>query len=81
MLVCLFCFYSPDRRVIKLIKLLGKEEQPDQKRILCMNKVDLVTDKKDLLKVATEFEDLPGYDRYMTYYSFSMCAFTCAIVL
>ncbi|XP_078175674.1 GTP-binding protein ERG-like [Carex rostrata] len=54
----------PDKRVIKLIKLLGKEEQPDQKRILCMNKVDLVTDKKDLLKVATEFEDLPGYERY-----------------
>ncbi|KAF3325747.1 GTP-binding protein ERG [Carex littledalei] len=54
----------PDKRVIKLIKLLGKEEQPDQKRILCMNKVDLVTDKKDLLKVAREFEDLPGYDRY-----------------
>ncbi|KAJ1698064.1 hypothetical protein LUZ63_006576 [Rhynchospora breviuscula] len=55
---------SPDRRVIKLIRLLGKEKQPEQKRILCMNKVDLVTDKKDLLKVAKEFNDLPGYDRY-----------------
>ncbi|KAJ3698519.1 hypothetical protein LUZ61_002224 [Rhynchospora tenuis] len=55
---------TPDRRVIKLIRLLGKEKQPEQKRILCMNKVDLVTDKKDLLKVANEFNDLPGYDRY-----------------
>ncbi|KAJ4754874.1 GTPase Era [Rhynchospora pubera] len=53
-----------DRRVIQLIRLLGKEKQPEKKRILCMNKVDLVTDKKDLLKVAKEFNDLPGYDRY-----------------
>jgi hypothetical protein len=29
-----------------------------------MNKVDLVEDKKDLLKVAKEFEDLPGYERF-----------------
>ncbi|KAK8942498.1 GTP-binding protein ERG [Platanthera zijinensis] len=29
-----------------------------------MNKVDLVEDKKDLLKVAKDFEDLPGYERY-----------------
>lgn len=29
-----------------------------------MNKVDLVEDKKDLLKVAKEFEDLPGFERY-----------------
>ncbi|MQM01973.1 hypothetical protein Taro_034732, partial [Colocasia esculenta] len=54
----------PDRRVIKLIKFLGEKSQPEQKRILCMNKVDLVDDKKDLLKVAKEFEDLPGYERY-----------------
>uniref|UniRef100_A0A0D9X5F3 GTP-binding protein ERG n=1 Tax=Leersia perrieri TaxID=77586 RepID=A0A0D9X5F3_9ORYZ len=55
---------TPDSRVIKLIKRLGSEVNPNQKRILCMNKVDLVEDKKDLLKVAKEFEDLPGYERY-----------------
>ncbi|XP_066352826.1 GTP-binding protein ERG-like [Miscanthus floridulus] len=54
----------PDSRVIKLIKRLGTEVNPNQRRILCMNKVDLVADKKDLLKVAKEFEDLPGYERY-----------------
>ncbi|KAL6659040.1 hypothetical protein ACP70R_003080 [Stipagrostis hirtigluma subsp. patula] len=54
----------PDSRVIKLIKRLGAEVNPNQRRILCMNKVDLVEDKKDLLKVAKEFEDLPGYERY-----------------
>ncbi|RLM62117.1 GTP-binding protein ERG [Panicum miliaceum] len=54
----------PDSRVIKLIKRLGTEVNPNQRRILCMNKVDLVEDKKVLLKVAKEFEDLPGYERY-----------------
>lgn len=54
----------PDSRVIKLIKRLGAQVHSKQKRVLCMNKVDLVEDKKDLLKVAKEFEDLPGYDRY-----------------
>ncbi|XP_073004685.1 GTP-binding protein ERG [Typha latifolia] len=54
----------PDTRVTKLIKRLGAEVHPKQKRLLCMNKVDLVEDKKDLLKVAKEFEDLPGYERY-----------------
>ncbi|OEL38136.1 GTP-binding protein ERG [Dichanthelium oligosanthes] len=54
----------PDSRVIKLIKRLGTEVNPNQRRVLCMNKVDLVEDKKDLLKVAKEFEDLPGYERY-----------------
>ncbi|CAO2176124.1 unnamed protein product [Urochloa humidicola] len=54
----------PDSRVIKLIKRLGTEVNPNQRRILCMNKVDQVDDKKDLLKVAKEFEDLPGYERY-----------------
>ncbi|KAM0950833.1 putative GTP-binding protein Era [Dioscorea sansibarensis] len=53
-----------DTRVTKLISRLGAEAQVQQKRILCMNKVDLVEDKKDLLKVAKEFEDLPGYERY-----------------
>ncbi|XP_077213918.1 GTP-binding family protein [Tasmannia lanceolata] len=54
----------PDERVIKLIKLMGEKVHPKQKRVLCMNKVDLVEVKKDLLKVAKEFGDLPGYERY-----------------
>ncbi|KAF9587632.1 hypothetical protein IFM89_004464 [Coptis chinensis] len=55
---------KPDKRVSRLIAHLGAEEHPKQKRVLCMNKVDLVEDKKDLLKVAKEFGDLPGYKRY-----------------
>ncbi|XP_042441755.1 GTP-binding protein ERG-like [Zingiber officinale] len=54
----------PDNRVINLVKRLGQQVQSTQKRVLCMNKVDLVEDKKNLLKVAKEFEDLPGYERY-----------------
>ncbi|XP_042498205.1 GTP-binding protein ERG [Macadamia integrifolia] len=55
---------KPDKRVLKLIKHLGAQAHPKQKRVLCMNKVDLVEVKKDLLKVAEEFGDLPGYERY-----------------
>lgn len=54
----------PDKRVIKLIKQMGSQVHPKQKRILCMNKVDLVEKKKDLLKVAEQFNDLPAYERY-----------------
>lgn len=54
----------PDKRVVKLIKQMGSQVNPKQKRILCMNKVDLVEKKKDLLKVAEQFNDLPGYERY-----------------
>lgn len=43
---------------------MGASSQPKQKRILCMNKVDLVENKKDLLTVAEQFKDLPGYERY-----------------
>ena len=39
-----------------------------------MNKVDLVENKKDLLKVAEEFEDLPGFERSAVY-SFSYFIF------
>ncbi|KAE8726048.1 GTP-binding protein ERG [Hibiscus syriacus] len=53
----------PDSRVIKLIKRMGAEASPKQTRILCMNKVDLVEKKKDLLKVAEQFKNLPGYER------------------
>ncbi|ESQ33737.1 hypothetical protein EUTSA_v10007654mg [Eutrema salsugineum] len=54
----------PDSRVVRLIRYMGEEANPKQKRILCMNKVDLVEKKKDLLKVAEEFQDLPAYERY-----------------
>ncbi|KAI4313664.1 hypothetical protein L6164_026623 [Bauhinia variegata] len=54
----------PDVRVIRLIKRMGARPHPNQKRILCMNKVDLVEKKKDLLKVVEEFKDLPGYERH-----------------
>ncbi|KAI9198333.1 hypothetical protein LWI28_014049 [Acer negundo] len=57
----------PDSRVVKLIKRMGAEAHPNQKRVLCMNKVDLVEKKKDLLKVVEQFKDLPGYERiFMT---------------
>ncbi|KAE8688027.1 GTP-binding protein ERG [Hibiscus syriacus] len=42
---------------------MGAEASPKQARVLCMNKVDLVEKKKDLLKVAEQFKDLPGYER------------------
>ncbi|XP_058205445.1 GTP-binding protein ERG-like [Rhododendron vialii] len=54
----------PDARVITLIKRMGSLVNPKQKRVLCMNKVDLVEKKRDLLKVAEQFKDLPGYERY-----------------
>ncbi|XP_044507795.1 GTP-binding protein ERG-like [Mangifera indica] len=58
---------KPDSRVVRLIDRMGAEAHPNQKRILCMNKVDLVAKKKDLLKVAEQFKDLPGYERiFMT---------------
>lgn len=62
-LVFYFHPYRPDVRVIKTIKRMGAEPHPTQKRVLCMNKVDLVEKKKDLLKVAEQFKDLPGYER------------------
>ncbi|KAK9267377.1 hypothetical protein L1049_009802 [Liquidambar formosana] len=54
----------PDLRVLRLIERMGAQAHPKQKRVLCMNKVDLIEKKKDLLKVAKEFKDLPGYERY-----------------
>lgn len=49
---------------MNFIKRMGSLVNEKQKRVLCMNKVDLVEKKKDLLKVAEEFKDLPGYERY-----------------
>ncbi|CAI9783548.1 unnamed protein product [Fraxinus pennsylvanica] len=53
----------PDSRVVRLIERMGSICNEKQKRVLCMNKVDLVEKKKDLLKVAEQFKDLPGYER------------------
>ncbi|CAO2817952.1 unnamed protein product [Amaranthus hypochondriacus] len=53
----------PDSRVVRLIERMGSEPNLKQKRILCMNKVDLVEKKKDLLKVSEQFKDLQGYER------------------
>ncbi|KAK4440376.1 GTP-binding protein ERG [Sesamum alatum] len=54
----------PDSRVVRLIERMGSiSSNTNQKRLLCMNKVDLVTKKNDLLKVVEEFKDLPGYER------------------
>ncbi|CAI0460381.1 unnamed protein product [Linum tenue] len=53
----------PDSRVIRLIKKLGEQEDAKQKRVLCMNKVDLVEKKKELVQVIEQFKDLPGYNR------------------
>ncbi|KAF8662599.1 hypothetical protein HU200_056199 [Digitaria exilis] len=71
----------PDSRVIKLIKRLGTEVNPNQRRILCMNKVDLVEDKKELLKVAKEFEDLPGYERFVVFSVALLCVLTISLGL
>lgn len=57
---------KPDSRVVRLIERMGSEANPNQKRLLCINKVDLIEKKKDLLKVAEEFKDLPGYERCFT---------------
>lgn len=46
---------------------MGSLVNPKQKRVLCMNKVDLVEKKKDLLKVAEQFKDLPGYERLVLF--------------
>ncbi|KAA8546892.1 hypothetical protein F0562_003321 [Nyssa sinensis] len=54
----------PDSRVVRLIERMGSQVNPKQKRVLCMNKVDMVEKKKDLLKVAEQFKDLSGYERY-----------------
>ncbi|PIN17247.1 Ras-like GTPase ERA [Handroanthus impetiginosus] len=53
----------PDSRVVRLIERMGSIISTNQKRVLCMNKVDLVTRKNDLVKVVEEFKDLPGYER------------------
>lgn len=58
-----FHIHRPDSRVTRLIERIGAQSHPKQKRILCMNKVDLVEKKKDLLKVAEQFKNLLGFER------------------
>lgn len=50
--------------MVRLIERVGAQTNPKQKRVLCINKIDLVEKKKDLLKVSEQFKDLPGYDRW-----------------
>ncbi|CAA0832220.1 GTP-binding protein ERG [Striga hermonthica] len=54
----------PDSRVVRLIERMGSISNTSQKRVLCMNKVDMVPKRKDLLKVVEDIKDLPGYDRF-----------------
>lgn len=54
--------HKPDKRILRLVKKLGSEENPHPKRILCLNKVDIVDNKKDLLPLAQLFGNLPGYE-------------------
>lgn len=67
-----FHWSRPDTRVVRLIERMGSISTPNQKRILCINKVDLVEKKKDLVKVVEEFSDLSGYERYVTFYMFQV---------
>ncbi|KAL3699780.1 hypothetical protein R1sor_017802 [Riccia sorocarpa] len=53
----------PDRRVKRLVEKIGMEQVVDQKKVLCLNKVDLIEQKRLLLPLAKEFENLPAYDR------------------
>ncbi|KAJ8545043.1 hypothetical protein K7X08_017626 [Anisodus acutangulus] len=39
---------KPDSRVVRLMEKMGSEANPSQKRLLCINKVDLIEKKKDL---------------------------------
>ncbi|KAF7142677.1 hypothetical protein RHSIM_Rhsim05G0150700 [Rhododendron simsii] len=75
----------PDARVITLIKRMGSLMNPKQKRVLCMNKVDLVEKKKDLLKVAEQFKDLPGYERicrlHLSYYVDHVLIYACLLYI
>lgn len=66
-LILIFHKFRPDSRVVRLIERMGSISTPNQRRVLCMNKVDLVAKKSDLLKVVEEFKDLPGYERYVLY--------------
>lgn len=70
-----FDTHRPDSRVTALVKKMGSKTQDTQKRVLCLNKVDLVEDKKDLLKVAKQFQNLPGFDKYDLFFRFSLLFF------
>lgn len=52
----------PDKRVLRLIERLGTDENPYPKRVLVLNKVDIIENKKQLLPLAQQFEKLPGYE-------------------
>ncbi|KAL8513256.1 hypothetical protein ACS0TY_019458 [Phlomoides rotata] len=56
------CFYSkPDSRVVRLIERVGSIINTNQKRVLCMNKVDLVEKKKVSGLKGAGIKDLSQY--------------------
>jgi GTP-binding protein Era len=55
----------PDKRVQRLVEKLGKEEKLGQIRVLALNKVDAIEQKRSLLPLAKQFEDLLGFDRFV----------------
>lgn len=54
--------HKPDKRVLRLVEKLGMEENPHPKRVLVLNKVDIIENKKELLPLAKHFEKLLGYE-------------------
>ncbi|KAH7295721.1 hypothetical protein KP509_27G062200 [Ceratopteris richardii] len=54
--------HKSDKRVIRLVEKLGSEVSPNLKKSLVLNKVDIVENKKQLLPLAQQFENLPGYE-------------------
>ncbi|EPS72273.1 hypothetical protein M569_02487, partial [Genlisea aurea] len=54
----------PDSRVVRLIERMGSDSSTNQKRILCLNKIDLVEKKSELNKALEKFKDLPGYEKH-----------------
>jgi GTPase Era involved in 16S rRNA processing len=58
------CMDRRDGRVCRLVEKLGNEVNVSQKKVLCLNKVDLIEPKRLLLPLAEEFGELPAFDRF-----------------
>eukprot|EP00897_Mesotaenium_endlicherianum_P007276 jgi/Mesen1/6577/ME000336S05800 len=54
---------QPDPRVWRLLERLGAERLAGQQRLVCLNKVDLVRDKQQLLPLAQRIQALHAFDR------------------
>ena len=53
----------PDKRVDRLLSLIGSELPAGQTRVVGLNKVDLVKDKRRLLSLAAQMEGLMAFDQ------------------